>query len=48
MIGRNMLLKSKNLGLQLIRQAHHDTGGIPGQVTILQAFFSPSTTITII
>lgn len=36
MIGRNILLKSKNLianpGLQLVRQAHHDTGGIPGQV----------------
>lgn len=37
MIGRNILLKGKNLianpGLQLVRQSHHDTGGIPGAVS---------------
>lgn len=39
MIGRNILLKSKNLvanpGLQLVRKSHYDVGGIPGSVNIL-------------
>lgn len=37
MIGRNILLKSKNLianpGLQLVRNSHYDVGGIPGSVS---------------